>query len=104
MSLNNGVYILCTDGPEFRVAYAHAIDNIYGNFITESKSWTPNVENLLRYFKNSKIYTSLDDAMKEAVNIDQDIYTEDGICIIKEFQNYAFQDFKEKVDGASATS
>ena len=35
MSADNGIYVLFTEsekGPEYRVAYAHAIDTIYGKF------------------------------------------------------------------------
>ena len=87
MSVDNGIYVLQTYGPEFRVAYGQAIDNIFGKFNDETLRWDGNKEMMRQYFKESKVYTNLDEALDVAEDMSYDYeYLEDGVCVINEFQ------------------
>lgn len=87
MSADNGIYVLQTYGPEFRVAYAQAVDNIFGKFNDETLHWDGNVEMMKRYFGNSKVYSNLEEALDVAEEMSYDYeYLEDGVCVINEFQ------------------
>ena len=86
MSADNGVYILETKGPEYRVTYASAIDNItYGEYTTPDPDYDGewNKKEVREYFGNSKVHTSLDEAYKEAEELHKHWeWTEYGICIL----------------------
>jgi hypothetical protein len=93
MSADNGIYVLQTYGPEFRVAYAHAIDNIFGTFSDETLHWTGNVEMMRRYFGESKVYDNLEEALDIAQTLSYDYdYLEDGVCVIREFESIKFNE------------
>lgn len=91
MSADNGVYILETADNEFRVAYAHAIDNIYGKFNDDTQQWDCDMNMMVDYFRNSEIFNSYDDALDEAMRLSREYeYLEDGICFITNFRNRHF--------------
>lgn len=91
MSIDNGIYVLQTKGPEFRVAYAHGIDTIYGKFDSETVKWSGDMDKMLDYFGQSVIYSSIDDAMDAAeILADKYPYLEDGICLIADFKEMKF--------------
>jgi hypothetical protein len=94
MSADNGVYILYTDseeGPEYRVAYSQAIDNIYGKFNDETGKYDGNIESIKQTFSDSRVHSDLNDAVDEAEEIGYDFeYLEDGICIISDFKDYGY--------------
>ena len=91
MSIDNGIYVLETGGPEFRIVYAHAIDNIYGTFDSNSGKWSGDMNRMIDYFGQSVQYNSLDEAMIAAkVLSKQYIELEDGIAIIRNFKEMKF--------------
>jgi hypothetical protein len=93
MSADNGVYVLQTYGPEYRVAYAQAIDNIFGKFNDETLHWDGNLEMMREYFGKSEIYPNLEEALDKAEALSYDYeYLEDGVCVITEFQTLKFSD------------
>ena len=94
MSADNGIYILYTDsmdfdGPKYRVVHTQAIDSIYGKFNEETCKYEGDPEMIKHYFKDAKIFHTLNEAMDYAEELENDIgYTEDGICVINEFAHY----------------
>lgn len=101
MSSDNGTYILQTisdDGtPEFRIIHCQAIDNIYGQYINESTSWSPDPKMIVEYFGESKVYTDLEQAWDEAFKLDESHdWSQDGVCLITTFSQYTFKDFYDK--------
>lgn len=93
------MYILETQGPEFRVAHAQAIDNIYEEYFPETGTWSPSVNYVVETFKSSKVYTDLTEAWDAAAKIEDDMgSTEYGLALIKEFADYHFSDFEERYE------
>lgn len=91
MSADNGIYILETLGPEFRVAYAGAIDNIYGDFDDVIAHWKGDKEQIKEYFKDAFKFNDLDEAVDKAQEMSDNYdYLEDGICLIKDFETLDF--------------
>ena len=66
MSADNGIYILQTEGPEFRVAYQQNIDDIYGNFSDESFRWQGDPETMFSYFGDAPVFPNLEEALDKA--------------------------------------
>lgn len=93
MSADNGIYVIETHGPEYRVAYVHAIDNIFGKFSDETLRWVGDVGMIREYFRDSKVYSDLESAldMAEVMSYDYD-YLEDGVCVITEFKEIKFNE------------
>lgn len=92
MSSDNGIYILQTKGPEFRIVHAAAIDNIY-KFNEETGHWDCDPEMILSYFGESQVYTNLEEAWDKANLMAEDYaYLEDGVCLIREFEEKSFID------------
>jgi hypothetical protein len=97
MSADDGTYILQTYGPEYRIVYAHAIDNIYGQYDDENHNWFPNINGIVDYFGQSKVFTTIEDAWDAAYAIDEkNGWSELGTCLISEFSEYQFSDFEER--------
>lgn len=95
MSSDNGIYILETDGPEYRIAYAQAIDNIYGVFNDETNHWKGDDKMILEYFGSSKMYNDLQEAWDIATLWSEDHhYLEDGICLIRDFKDRKFSELR----------
>jgi hypothetical protein len=94
MSSDNGIYILETKGPEFRVAYCSGIDNIYGNFNDDTHHWDGDPEMMLEYFAEAPVFTDVEKALDFATELSYNHdYLEYGVCLIREFMNQKFSDF-----------
>lgn len=93
MSMDNGIYVLLTeteDGPQYRVAYATAIDNIYGEWNADRAKYVGDLTAIVSTFSESEVYHTLNEALDKAEEIENDIgYTEDGICVISDFKDYS---------------
>jgi hypothetical protein len=93
MSMDNGIYILLTEtegGPEYRVAYATAIDNIYGEWNADRAKYVGDLTSIVSTFSESEVFYTLNEALDKAEEIENDIgYTEDGICVISDFKDYS---------------
>lgn len=86
MSADNGIYILKSEGPEFRVVHAQAIENINWNEQTKS-CCDPhyfNMEEVRRYFGKCKVFSNQVDADVEAVKLADEILG-DTMCPILEY-------------------
>lgn len=95
MSADNGVYILQTEGPEFRVAYQQNIDDIYGNFSDESFQWQGNPEVILEYFEQAPVFSNLEEALDKAQELSYDHeYLEYGVCVITDFKDWNFNNLR----------
>jgi hypothetical protein len=93
MSADNGIYVLQTYGPEYRVAYTQAIDNIYGKFNDETLHWEGDKESMRQVFKESIVYGNLEDALDSAEEMSYDYeYLEDGVCVITDFKELKFNE------------
>lgn len=94
MSSDNGIYVLYTEsekGPEYRVAYASAIDNIYGEFNEQTFRYNGDIQSIQETFKDSIVFYTLNEALDFADTIEYDIgNTEDGICVINEFKDFGY--------------
>lgn len=91
MSADNGIYILETSGPEFRVTHAMSIDNIYGKFDDDTAHWKGDMNQIVDYFRESEIFFTFEAAMDYARNLSKDYtYLEDGICYISDFKDRHF--------------
>lgn len=91
MSADNGIYILETAGPEFRVTHAMAIDNIYGKFDDDTAHWKGDMNQIVDYFCESEIFHTFEKAMEYARNLSKGYaYLEDGICYISDFKDRHF--------------
>jgi hypothetical protein len=91
MSADNGVFVLQTEGPEFRVAYAGAIDNIYGSFSDDTLRWKGDMDRMMDVFGSSKVFNNLEEALDEAEKMSYDHeYLEYGVCLIPDFKELKF--------------
>ena len=91
MSADNGVFVLQTEGPEFRVAYAGAIDNIYGSFSDDTLRWEGDMDRMIDVFGSSKVFNNLEEALDEAEKMSYDYeYLEYGVCLIPDFKELKF--------------
>lgn len=102
MSADNGVYILQTKGPEFRVAHAQAIDNVFGEWDVEKNIWKGDAEFILDTFGESNPFSTIEEAFDVAEGIERSLeFTEYGVCLIRDFEAQTFTDLIEgkKEDG-----
>lgn len=91
MSADNGIYILETIGPEYRVAHLQAIDNLAydesapkGSERYNSKNPDVLIKNARKMWQNCQVFTSEERAMKSAMEMLKDCCVcEYGICYIK---------------------
>lgn len=94
MSADNGIYILSTDsekGPEYRVTYASAIDNIYGEWNDKTAKYNGNIQNIKETFGEVPVFYTLNEALDFAEELENsNDPTEDGICVISEFQSLGY--------------
>lgn len=96
MSSDNGIYILQTKGPEYRVGHHQAIDNIYGNFSDESYKWQGDPVMMVAYFGNDRKFSNLEEALDYAEELSYTYdYLEDGICVISDFDDWDFNSLEE---------
>jgi hypothetical protein len=84
MSADNGIYILKSDGPEWRVAHAQAIENINYNRATGKTDPNHfNIGEVVRYFGESQVFLSEEEALLEARRMESGYpILEYGICDI----------------------
>jgi hypothetical protein len=93
MSADNGIYILETFGPEYRVKECQAIDSIYGKYDDETFQWEGDNELIKEYFVEAPVFSTLEEALDKAQEMSYDVsYLEDGICVISDFKNRVFND------------
>lgn len=93
MSADNGVYVLQTYGPEFRVAHAQDIDSIYGEFDEVAERWTGDGDLIRHIFGESEVFTEIEAALDKAEVIAYDYeYLEYGICLLSDFMELNFND------------
>ena len=79
MSADNGIYILETQGPEYRVIEASAIENItYGG---DETGWNP--KEVKRYYQNAEVFTSRSAALEVAADMEQEYETEYGVKFLR---------------------
>ena len=91
MSADNGIYILETAGPEYRVAYGFSIGNIYGKFNDQTLHWDGDMDRMIDFFGKSQVFQILEEALDEAERMSYDYeYLEDGICVIPDFKELKF--------------
>lgn len=91
MSMDNGVYILETLGPEYRVAYSHAIGNIYGNYDETNCKWIGDMDRMMDVFGQSPVFSDLYKAIDKASEIGYiKGYLEDEVSIIRDFRELKF--------------
>ena len=92
MSADNGIYVLFTEsdrGPEYRVKFATAISNIYGEWNEETGRYDGDTECIKDTFGDAPVFYSLTEALDYAEQEEYDIgATEDGICVINEFKEH----------------
>lgn len=93
MSADNGVYILETAGPEYRVVHAQGIDSIYGQFNDDTLHWNGDDEMIKHYFGEAPVFQNLEEALDKAEDISHNYdYLEYGICLIKDFNSKVFSE------------
>lgn len=94
MSADNGIFILQTlgkEGTEYRVAYAHAIDNIYGEFNDHTLHYDLDKTAANQYFGSCQVFRSSDEAFAYAAVLSHSYdYLEYGICLLSEFAKVKF--------------
>lgn len=94
MSADNGIYILFTNpdtGPEYRVAYANAIDNIYGEYNEQTHKYDGNIENIKSIFGESQVFYTLNEAFDFAEQMEYEYDgLEYGVNMITDFKDYGF--------------
>ena len=96
MSADNGIYILQTKGPEYRVAYHQNIDAVYGEFSDESYQWQGDPVSMMEYFGNAPVFTDIEDALDKAEELSYNYdYLEDGICVLSDFAEWDFNSLRE---------
>ena len=92
MSADNGIYVLFTEsekGPEYRVAYAHAIDSIYGKFNDITFRYEGDIQCIQETFEGMPVFFTLSEALDYAEELENNYsYLEDGVCVINEFKDY----------------
>lgn len=93
MSADNGVYILFTRGPEFRVAYTQAIDNVFGEWNEQDSNWKGDPEYILDVFGSANVFSNIEEAYDVAEILERSVeFTEYGICLITDFQEQNYTD------------
>lgn len=86
MSADNGVYILKTDGPEYRVAHLQAVERVWWHHGPTGETNNPHVhiENARTMWEKCKVYKSETQALKEATKLLRTYdYVEYGISFIE---------------------
>lgn len=107
MSADNGVYILQTRGPEFRVAHLQAIDNVYyswgykedgtidGGDTDNQDIWIMNARQM---WFGAPVFTDEDEAWKAAREIHDSVdFTEYGISKIEVDREFKVPGFNVEV-------
>ena len=96
MSADNGIYVLETKGPEYWVAHAQAIDNIYYDIATNTYKDDFIPQEAFRYFGDCQVFTdekqALSYAHEEAEKYD---VLEYGVSVINN-PNQTFPQFSKE--------
>jgi hypothetical protein len=104
VSADNGTYILQTAGPEFRIAHASAIDNIYGDW-SDQGHWQGSPHYIKQTFGSSRVWYNLEEAFDEATILDHTFeVSEFGVCLITDFQERKFFELVEEQNGTESKS
>jgi len=94
MSADNGIYVLLTEsekGPEYRVTYASAIDNIYGEWNDKIGKYNGNIQSIKETFGQVPVFHALNEALDFAEELEHNMDpTEDGICVISDFRSLGY--------------
>lgn len=99
MSSDNGVYVLQTKGPQFRIAHMQNVTALFEEYNVADKTWTPNILTIVEVYATSAVYESLDEAWDAASNMEDDIgWTEYGTNLITDFKEYSFSDFEKEYE------
>lgn len=102
MSADNGIYILQTKGPEYRVAHHQNIEEIYGEFSDVSYQWQGNPQSIWEYFHDAKLFLTLEEALDFAADMSYHYdFLEYGICVITEFCEWDFSKLEERYGKAN---
>lgn len=103
MSADNGVYILLTKGPEFRVALTQAVDNVFGEWDNENSAWMGDPTFILDTFGDSHAFDNIEEAYDVAEVLERSVeFTEYGVCLIRDFEGQTFAELIEGTkDGTS---
>lgn len=97
MSADNGVFVLQTYGPEFRVAYLQNIDAIYGTFNDDTYRWDGDDKMIREYFGSVPVFDNLEIALDTAQEMSDNYdYLEYGICVITDFAEKKFPENSEE--------
>lgn len=96
MSSDNGIYILESSGPEYRVAHHQNIEEIYGNYSDDTYQWQGDPVAMLEYFQDAPMFSTLDEALDLAKSMVYDYpFLEYGICVISEFKDWDFNSLRK---------
>lgn len=99
---DSGIYILKTfdERITYRVALCHNIENIYGEYNSKTEKYAPNPQILAQYFYDAKVFLDIENAIDYAQALDNELeLTDNGVCLVTEFGDYSFSDFKEQTNG-----
>ncbi len=94
----NGVYVLQTYGPEFRIALMEAVENIYQTWDENTETWTPNADFIHEQFGDSLVYNVFEDAWDAATTLEHQKETTFGVNLIKDFDTKRYSDFENGKD------
>lgn len=92
MSADNGIYILKTIGPEYRVRHLQAVDNICWdqNNKCESSDFDVMIVNAREMWYGSEVFLDEDTAWKYARKLQKEVgYTEYGVSVIHVDRSFA---------------
>ena len=99
MSQDDGVYVLQTKGPQFRIAHMQNVTSLFEEYNVADKTWTPNILTIVEVYVTSNVYDSLDAAWDAASNMEDDIGgTEYGTNLITDFKECSFTDFEKEYE------
>lgn len=96
MSADNGIYVLATKGPEYRVTHAQGIENIYYD-VSSGEQWENFIpEMTFEYFGECEVFTTEDAALRYAHRLAQEeTVLEYGVCSLSH-PDQEFQTFTEE--------
>jgi hypothetical protein len=91
-----GVFILETAGPEYRVSEAVSYHMVFSDW--GSNKWLYNPDKIKSVFDGSKAYTDLDSAMARARTkvLTTPNYLEWGICVVDNWKDRPYEEMIKK--------
>jgi hypothetical protein len=88
----DGIYVLKTAGPEYRAAYCKNIDSIYGTVSDDTGKWNGNPNAMFEFFCDAPVFSREGDAFGYGARLmDKYDFLDDGICVIKDFEDWDFK-------------